>query len=78
MASLQLRLPDPVHRQAKRLAKRQRVSLNQFLVNSVSNELVRQETMSFFAPIADRFDEDAFRRALAKIPDVPPRKADRL
>jgi hypothetical protein len=77
MVKLQLRLPDDVHQEAKRRARRQEISLNQFLVASISNELVRQETMSFFAPIADRFDEDKFRRALAQIPDTPPVEIDR-
>ncbi len=78
MIKLQFRLPDNVHREAKRLARQQHVSLNQFLVTSVSNELVRQETMSFFAPIAERFDQEAFQRALDRVPDVPADEQDRL
>lgn len=77
MVRLQLRLPNDAHRKAKRRARQQEVSLSQFLVTSISNELVRQETMAFFGPIAERFDEDEFRRALAQVPDVAPDEADR-
>ena len=78
MAKLQLRLPDNVHQAAKRLARQQQISLNQFLVTSVSNELVRQETMAFFVPIAEQFDGKAFREALAKVADVEPVDGDEM
>ena len=78
MVKLQLRLPDDIHREARRRARQQQVSLNQFLVTSISNELVRQETMSFVAPMVQRFDQEAFRRALSAVPDVPADKRDRL
>lgn len=39
--------------------------------------LVRQETHAFFQKRAAGFDEGAFLRALAEVPDVPPEKRDR-
>ena len=78
IVKLQLRLPDNIHRTAKHFAREQEISLNQFLVTSISNELVRQETRAFFAPIAEEFDESAFREALARVPEVPPDEEDRL
>lgn len=42
-----------------------------------SPTLVRQETHAFFQKRAAGFDEGAFLRALAEVPDVPPEKRDR-
>ena len=38
---------------------------------------VKQETHAFFQKRAAGFDEGAFLRALAEVPDVPPEKRDR-
>lgn len=38
---------------------------------------VKQETKAFFQKRAAGFDEGAFLRALAEVPDVPPEKRDR-
>ena len=71
-------LPDDVHATAQRLAKKRHVSLNQFLVVAIANELARQGATAFFAPIAERFDEEEFERVLSKIPSGLPDEQDRL
>ncbi len=76
MKTIQLRLPDSIHSRAKRLTQHEGVSLNQFIVTSVSNEVVREETRDFFRQAASRFDPKAFAEALAAVPDVPPVKGD--
>jgi len=78
MKSLQLRLPDSIHRRAKDLATEERISLNQFIVTSVANEVTRQETSDFFRAAAEEFDPQAFDDALAAVPDVPAEKRDRV
>ncbi len=76
MKTLQLRLPDTVHRRVKQLADGEGISLNQFIVTSVSNEVVRQETADFFREAAASFDPKAFADALSAVPDRPARKSD--
>ena len=49
MKAIQIRMPNDIHDRVKELAAREGVSLNAFLVNSVSNEVVRKETRDFFA-----------------------------
>ena len=78
MKSLQVRLPDTVHRRAKELSREKQISLNQFIVTSISNEVTRQETRDFFRAAAERFDPDAFSNALAAVPDVPAEKKDQV
>ena len=78
MKRLQIRLPDSIHERVNKWAKYDQVSMNQFMVTAISNEIIRQETHAFFKPLASAFDEAAFRRALDEIPDIPPEKWDRL
>ena len=78
MKAIQVRLPDNIHRRVRRFAQEQQVSMNQFIVTSISNEIVREETSEFFREAASRFDPLAFADALATVPDVPPVEGDEM
>lgn len=78
MKTLQVRLPENVHSRVKRLSHEGGLSLNQFVVTSISNEIVREETRDFFREAASRFDAKAFADALAAVPDAPPMEGDQL
>jgi len=78
MKTLQVRMPESVHSRMKRLSREEGVSLNQFIIASVSNEIVREETRDFFRGVSSRFDAKAFADALAAVPDVPPAENDRI
>ena len=78
MKRLQIRLPDSIHQRVNKLAKQDDVSMNQFMVTAISNEIVRQETHDFFQTRAARFNEHEFLQALNEIPDTPPEKRDRM
>lgn len=78
MKSLQVKVPDRLHGRARTLAKREGLSVNQFLVTSLSHEIIRQETSEFFSEAAKGFSQKKFSEALASVPAVPPDKNDRL
>lgn len=78
MKTMQVRLPENVHSRVARLSREEGISLNQFIVTSVSNEIVREETRDFFRKAAANFDSKAFADALAAVPDVPPVPGDTL
>jgi len=78
MKHIQVRLPDSIHDRARELAAEEGISLNQFIVLSISNEVVRQETRDFFRLAASRFDAAAFAEALGAVPDAPPVEGDEL
>ncbi|MBN1671672.1 MAG: toxin-antitoxin system HicB family antitoxin [Kiritimatiellae bacterium] len=78
MKSIQLRLPDRIHGRMRRLAQEEGVSLNQFIVTSVSNEVIRQETSDFFRKAAAKFDPQAFADALSAVPDRAVPASDRV
>ena len=78
MKTIQVRLPDNIHSRVKRLSREEKVSMNQFIVTSVSNEVVREETSDFFREAAAQFDAKAFADALAAVPDEPPVEGDEI
>lgn len=78
MSELQVSLPEAIHRKAQEIAQKEKLSLQQLLVNSVSNEIIRYETMNFFAARAKDFNEADFLAALQEIPDVEPEEKDKL
>jgi len=78
MKTLQVRLPDHIHEKVKDLAKDEGISMNNFIVSSISNEVVRQETRDFFKKAASGFDPQLFAEALAAIPDNPVPVSDKI
>ncbi len=78
MAELQLCLPESIHSKVRKIAQKENISIDQLLVNSISNEIIRYETMSFFAKRAKDFDEADFLAALEEIPQIEPEERDRL
>lgn len=78
MKTIQVRLPDSIHSRAKRFSKEENISMNQFIVTSVSNEIIRDETSDFFRRAAAQFDPKAFADALAAVPDVPSVPGDEI
>ena len=78
MKAIQVRLPDHIHEKLKDLAKEEGISLNNFIISYISNEIVRQETRDFFKKAAANFDPKEFAKALGTIPDVPVPESDKI
>lgn len=78
MAKLQLRLPESIHNKVRRIAKKEKLSINQFLVNSISSEIIRYETMKFFEDRSKNFNENDFLDALKQIPEIEPEEQDKF
>jgi hypothetical protein len=78
MSNLSLRLPESLHKQVKELAKQEGVSINQFITTALAEKLSALMTQDYLGARAERGDREAFERALANVPDVPPEARDRL
>lgn len=78
MSNLSLRLPESLHKQVKALAKREGVSINQFVTTALAEKLSALMTQDYLQARAERGDREAFERALAKVPDTVPEERDRL
>ena len=67
MKKIQVRLPENIHEKVKELAHESGISLNSFIVASVSNEVIRQETRDFFKDAVASFDNQAFASAVINL-----------
>jgi hypothetical protein len=78
MSTLSLRLPNSIHRHAKRLAETEGISINQLISTAVAEKLSAIDTERFLAERASRASVARFRRVLAKIPKAVPEIGDEL
>lgn len=78
MATLSLRLPTSLHREIRELAKREGISINQFITTAAAEKLSALVTEEYLEKRAKRGSREKFEEALAQLPDVEPEEHDRL
>ena len=78
MSSLSVRLPDSLHDKVRELARRDDVSINQFIATAVAEKASALLTVDYLTQRARRADPDLFDRVLRRVPDVPPLPGDEL
>jgi predicted transcriptional regulator len=78
MSTISLRLPDSLHRQVRKLAEKESVSINQLVTLAVAEKLSALMTEEFLEERAKRGSRKKFQRAMAKVPKRLPEKHDRL
>ncbi|MEQ1622147.1 MAG: toxin-antitoxin system HicB family antitoxin [Methylococcales bacterium] len=76
MSALSLRLPDSIHRHIKELARKEGVSINQFIASAVSEKVSAIATEDYLQERAQRADKSAFQAILAKVPKREPLPGD--
>ena len=69
MSALNLRLPDSIHRHIREIAKRDGVSINQFISTAVSEKVSAILTEEYLAGRASRAKEGVLKTILDKVPD---------
>ena len=78
MSTMSVRLPESLHRCVRDLAKREGISMNQFIATALAEKLSALMTREYLEERARRGDRRKFDRALAKVRDVEPAPRDRL
>lgn len=78
MSTLSLRLPNSLHREIRELAKREGISINQFITTAAAEKLSALMTEEYLEKRAKRASREKFEEALAQLPDVEPEPYDRL
>lgn len=78
MKTLSVRLPDYLHRTLREVARREGVSVNQFIMLAVAEKLAALAAEDILEARARRGSRERFEAVLAKVPDVPPAPEDRL
>ncbi len=78
MSSLSLRLPESLHQKIRELAKRDAISINQFIASAVAEKAAALLTADYLEARGRRADVRLFDRVLARVPDTPPAPGDEL
>jgi hypothetical protein len=78
MSTLSLRIPDSLHERVRDIAKRENMSINQFVSSAVAEKLSALLTQEYLAERAKRGSRQKFKRALSKVRDVEPEDSDGL
>ena len=78
MSTISLRLPDSLHKQIRRLAEQDGISINQFIATAAAEKLAALMTVDYLEERAQRGSREKFEAALAQLPDVEPEDYDKL
>ena len=78
MSTLSLRLPDSLHQQVKALAKKDGISINQFVSSAVAEKMTALLTEEYLLARQQQGNERAFLQAMDKVAETEPAKYDRV
>jgi hypothetical protein len=78
MSTISLRLPDSLHKQIRKLASQEGISINQFLSTAAAEKMAALMTVEYLEERARRGSREKFEAALASLPDVAPDDFDKL
>jgi hypothetical protein len=78
MSTLSLRLPNSLHEEVKKLARREGISINQLVSTAVAEKLAAQMTEEHLEKRARHGSKQKFQRALRQVRGAPPAEEDRL
>jgi hypothetical protein len=78
MSTLSLRIPDSLHERVREIAKRENISINQFVSAAVAEKLSALLTEEYLMERARRGSRRKFEKALSKVKDVKPEASHAL
>jgi predicted transcriptional regulator len=78
MSTISLRLPDSLHKQVRKLAEQESVSINQLITLALAEKLSALATEEYLDQRAERGNRKKFVRAMARVPKAKPEEHDRL
>ncbi len=78
MSTLSLRLPNSLHEEVKKLARREGISINQLVSTAVAEKLAALMTEEHLERRARRGSKQKFQRVLRKVRGVRPPEEDRI
>jgi hypothetical protein len=78
MSTISLRLPASLHKSVRELAKKEDVSINQFITTALAEKLSALMTVEYLDERAKRGSRKKFERVMAKVRDVKPEDYDEL
>lgn len=78
MKTMSLRMPDYLKNAINDVCASENISLNQFIVNALSEKVSALQTLDIIEQRAKRASKESFLEALNHVPDAEPEESDRL
>ena len=78
MSTLSLRLPNSLHDEVKSLAKKEGISINQFISSAVAEKMSSLLTEQYLLEQSQKGSQQAFLKAMSRVPDIEPEARDKL
>ena len=75
---MSVRLPKYLHREIKKLAEEEGISMNQFIATAAAEKLSSLKTVEYLEERAEQGSREDFERVLSKVPDEEPEERDKL
>lgn len=77
MSTISVRMPNSLHQRLREFARKDGVSINQFITSAVTEKLATLSTLEYLEARAERGSRAKFEAALSQVPDVEPDKIER-
>jgi hypothetical protein len=71
MPTLNVQIPDSLHRHLQSWAGKEGISIDQFIGSAVAEKLAALAAQDYVSQRAKRGSAEAFDKAMAEVPDVP-------
>jgi hypothetical protein len=78
MSTISLRLPNSLHKHVRELAKKENISINQFIATALAEKMSALSAIEYIEERAKLASRLKFEQALSKVRDVPPVEGDEL
>ena len=78
MQTMSLRMPDYLKTAIQDVCQGEKISLNQFIINALSEKVSALQTVDIIEQKAKKASREDFSEALSQIPDNEPYENDRL
>jgi uncharacterized protein (DUF1778 family) len=78
MSTISIRLPESLHEGIREAARREGISINQFIASAAGEKLAAWATEEYLAERARRGDRSKFEAALSTVPDGEPDPEDTI
>jgi len=78
MSSMNIELPDSLLKQARELAEKEGVPLEQLIASALAEKMAAWRTVEYLKERAARGDRTKFQAAMDKVADVEPEECDRI
>ena len=78
MSTIQVQIPDSLQKSLYHLARREGISIDQFISTAIAEKLSALMTENYLIERAKRGSREKYEAILAKVPDVEPEAYDQV